>query len=78
MFELNKPIPGASFYIPAPRVKGRKKKNMDLMQIISYIYEKHLETDFNKFRNYRCVSGIEPIETTLILFYQNNKIEIDK
>nr|DAT33301.1 MAG TPA: hypothetical protein [Caudoviricetes sp.] len=48
------------------------------MQIISYIYEKHLETDFNKFRNYRCVSGIEPIETTLILFYQNNKIEIDK
>lgn len=46
---------------------------MDLMQIISYIREKHLEAEFNKFRNYRCISGVEPIETTLILFYKNQK-----
>ena len=54
-------------------MKGRKKKNMDLMQIISYIREKHLEAEFNKFRNYRCISGVEPIETTLILFYKKQK-----
>lgn len=58
---------------PGSQSEGKKEKNMDLMQIISYIREKHLEAEFNKFRNYRCISGVEPIETTLILFYKNQK-----
>lgn len=43
---------------------------MNLMQIISYIEENHLEHDFNKFRNFRYFSNKEPIEVTLIAFYQ--------
>ena len=58
---------------PGSQGEGKKEKNMDLMQIISYIREKHLEAGFNKFRNYRCISSVEPIETTLILFYKNQK-----
>jgi hypothetical protein len=43
---------------------------MNLMQIINYIEENHLEHDFNKFRNFRYFSSKEPIEITLIAFYQ--------
>lgn len=43
---------------------------MNLMQIISYIEENHLEHDFNKFRNFRYFSNKEPIEVTLIAFNQ--------
>lgn len=46
---------------PGSQGEGKKEKNMDLMQIISYIREKHLEAEFNKFRNYRCISSVEPI-----------------
>ena len=35
---------------PGSQGEGKKEKNMDLMQIISYIREKHLEAEFNKFR----------------------------
>lgn len=47
-----------------------ERKKMNLMQIISYIEENHLEHDFNKFRNFRYFSNKEPIEVTLIAFYQ--------
>lgn len=47
-----------------------ERKKMNLMQIINYIEENHLEHDFNKFRNFRYFSNKEPIEVTLIAFYQ--------
>ena len=64
-------FPATPFYFNTrlPWVQGRKKK-MNLMQIISYIEENHLEHDFNKFRNFRYFSNKEPIEVTLIAFYQ--------
>lgn len=64
-------FPAAPFYFSTrlPWVQGRKKK-MNLMQIINYIEENHLEHDFNKFRNFRYFSSKEPIEVTLIAFYQ--------
>lgn len=59
-------------FILAPGSHGyrEERKKMNLMQIINYIEENHLEHDFNKFRNFRYFSNKEPIEVTLIAFYQ--------
>ena len=67
-------VPGsispAAFLKPGSHGYREERKKMNLMQIINYIEENHLEHDFNKFRNFRYFSSKEPIEVTLIAFYQ--------
>ena len=63
-------FPATPFLQPGSHGYREERKKMNLMQIISYIEENHLEHDFNKFRNFRYFSNKEPIEVTLIAFYQ--------